>query len=120
MPLTLAQTDKARTQWFRTFMPYCLKKVEYPGRKHVYLPVNRHYKPLGLTQVVGWVDYQEHLHAAMIFSSDPHAFRDVWHDAKSPLFLYNDGPKSRIDYFDRLGRLLARSIATPGRDESEF
>lgn len=119
MPLSLSDVAKTRNQWFRTFMPYCLEKIEYEGRKHVYLPVNRHYKPLGLTEDVGWVEYADHAHAAMIFASDPHTFQGVWY-GKDPLYLYADGDESRRDYFERLGKLLARSIKTPGRNEAEF
>jgi hypothetical protein len=55
----------------------------------------------------------------MIFGSDPHGFKDVWWDAET-LYLYDDGERSRLDYFERLGRLLARNIETPGRDEHDF
>ena len=32
-------------RWFRYWMPYCFAKLDGHGRRHVYLPLNRNYKP---------------------------------------------------------------------------
>jgi hypothetical protein len=74
----------------------------------VYLPLNRDYKPLGL-KTKDCVDYQDYIEQAVVFPDDPHAFENVWHRSES-LHLYGDDPESRLDYFDRLERLLGRSV----------
>ena len=96
-------------QWFRYWMPYQLAKLESSRHKHIYLPVNRNYKPLGY---VGdnWVDYARHENSAIVFRADPHTFKDVWRNAEY-LVLYDDSIDSRRDYFDRLGRLLSHAAA---------
>ena len=99
-------------QWFSCWMPYCFMKVDVSGRRHVYLPVNREYKPLGITSS-DWVDYEDYLSQAVVFSSNPQSFEGIWHeqdDDGDALYLYApDGP-SRVDYFARLERLMSRSI----------
>ena len=95
-------------QWFRYWMPYTYEKIEVPKFRHVYLPLNRNYKPLGILSG-DWVDYEDYLHQAVRFSSDPHTFDGVWYSPET-LHLYEDATKSRIDYFARLERLFTRSL----------
>ncbi|MDR6292340.1 hypothetical protein E9232_004880 [Inquilinus ginsengisoli] len=98
-----------RDEWFRVWMPYCLKQFdETKVGKNVWLPLNRHYKPLGQPSGV-WVDYNDFASHAIKFSRDPHEIDGVWED-KDPhpnwLYLYSDNSAHRGDYFVRLGRLM--------------
>lgn len=91
------------------FLPYCLRKMGDHG--HVWLPLNRHYKPLGGARDV-FVDYNDFLHQALVFSRDPNTFKDVREpdqraDDKRWLYLYLDGTDLERDYFPRLHRLLS-------------
>ena len=97
-------TDTAH--WFRFWMPYQFQRIQQGSRRHIYLPLNRNYKPLGHTGR-DHVDYEEYAAQAVVFGRDPHGFRDVWTDPEQ-LFLYNDSPASRVDYFDRYERLMSR------------
>ena len=106
----LTKTD----QWFRFWMPYTFHPLD--AKKRVYLPLNRNYKPLGYTSKV-MVDYEDYRPQAVIFGADPHTVKDVWTSGQG-LYLYNDGPSSRTDYFERFERLMSRSIRlarTPSR-----
>jgi hypothetical protein len=76
--------------------------------KHLYLPLNRNYKPLGYT-ASAWVEYKDYKNQAVIFRSAPQKFKDVWHDTEG-LYLYDDGLQSRESYFARLEALLDRSM----------
>jgi hypothetical protein len=116
-PLTagsIALTDR----WFRYWMPYCFQKLTdvAVGRyKHVYLPLNRNYKPLGQVSRQR-VRYEDYVDQAMIFSTDPTRFEAIWtavHDDK--LWLYNDASSSRIDYFERFGRLMSQKVRLVGK-----
>jgi len=95
-------------QWFRYWLPYSFFKLETANRDHVYLPVNRNYKPLGVTSDE-WVDYENFTKQAVVFSADPHTFENVWVD-QEPLYLYGEAISSRVDYFQRLERLLSSSV----------
>ena len=95
-------------QWFRYWLPYSFVKLETTNHNHVYLPVNRNYKPLGVTSD-DWVDYEDFIDQAVIFSADPHTFANVWFH-RDTLHLYEDVVSSRVDYFQRLERLLSRSV----------
>ena len=95
-------------QWFRYWMPYSFFKLEVADHNHVYLPVNRNYKPLGVTSD-DWVDYEDFIEQAVVFSADPHTFDEVWFH-RDTLHLYEDVITSRVDYFKRLERLLGRSV----------
>ena len=89
-------------------MPYCFKKLEVEGRNYVYLPLNRDYKPLGITSKED-VDYDAYLSQAVMFSVDPHTFDGIWFH-KETLHLYEDVASSRVDYFERLERLLSQEV----------
>jgi len=107
------QKNRARNltgqdQWFRYWLPYQFVKLDVPGHKHVYLPVNRNYKPLGVMSE-DWADYDDYLHQAVVFGADPYTYEDVWTDGEG-LYLYDDNPASRQDYFKRLELLLGRSM----------
>ena len=98
-------------QWFRYWMPYCFQKLEVGGRKHVYLPLNRDYKPLGITSK-DFVSYDDYLKQAVVFSADPHTFDGIWNkkDNKEKLYMYEDAYSTRVNYFARLERLLSRVV----------
>jgi hypothetical protein len=98
--------------WFRQWMPYCLVSMGGPG--HLWLPLNRSYKPLGMTPQDGWVRYEEHGAKAMLFARDPRELRDVWVDTtgRTMLFLYTDAPQTREDYGARLQRMMDRVVHT--------
>src|SRR5438552_14461888 len=42
-----AHNPVAPGQWFRYSMPYQFVRLSPSGRAHIYLPLNRNYKPLG-------------------------------------------------------------------------
>jgi hypothetical protein len=98
-------------------MPYQFVKVESRRHRHLYLPLNRNYKPLGQISAEH-VRHEDYTAQAVIFQSDPHRIRNVWTDPEQ-LYLYNDAPSSRSDYFARYEKLLSRSMnlsgATSGR-----
>lgn len=56
-----------RSSFFKKSLPYCFQKMDVPGDRHVWLPVNRYYKPLG---VLGgsWADYEKHIDSALVFA----------------------------------------------------
>ena len=43
-----------------------------------------------------------------MFSADPSTFKGMWFATTPHLYLYNDAPTSRVDYFERFERLMAR------------
>ena len=109
-------THPLRTQWGRVWLPYTLAKLALPG--HVYLPVNRDYKPLGMVthdalgrRIFGtevWVDYEPHANKSMVFARNPHCISGVFINENLYLYSYND--KSMDSYFSRLEKLLSRSV----------
>jgi len=98
----------SKDQWFRYWLPYSFEKLEKHKRGHVYLPLNRIHKPLGVTSVE-MLDYEDFIEQAVIFSADPHNFDNVW-TVRNTLHLYEDAVSSRVDYFERLERLMSRSV----------
>jgi hypothetical protein len=86
------------------------------AEKYIYLPVNRALKPLGMTGQ-GYVRWHNHAAQAIAFRSNPHEFEGGWYDppggtpgpARPHLLLYDDTPESRINYFARFERLMARA-----------
>jgi hypothetical protein len=80
--------------WFRYCMPWKFVRLG-TGEEHVYLPVNRGLKPLGVTGQ-GCVRWHDCAAQAVVFRSDPHGFEGVWIDpvGTTPgLFLYDDTPE---------------------------
>jgi hypothetical protein len=102
--------------WFERWMPYCFHKLPGVVRyKHVYLPLNDHYKPLGQ---VGRkrVRYEDYAAQAVIFYRDPMTFEGVWTaTSDDKLWLYED-TASRVDYFERLGRLMSHKVRAVGKE----
>ncbi len=106
MPLhQLSQQD----QWFRYWMPYAFEPLAHSTWKHVLLPLNRNYKPLGITSK-DHVDYNHYVSQAMVFNFDPAKFDGVWYSKIPHLYLYDDTEASRADYFPRLHKLFSRSV----------
>lgn len=103
------------THLFRLFMPYVFQRLPHPKRKQVFMPLNRDYKPLGLPRS-GHVDYAEMAPThAVVFGRDPASFKDVWSNVRGDsLWLYDDHPRSRLDYFQRLERLMAHKVVLLG------
>ncbi len=108
--------------WFKFSMPYCFQKLEVPKLRHVWLPLNRNYKPLG-HQGHERVRYEDYLAQAVRFRTDPQGFSKIWWDTTADserLWLYDDGAKSRDSYFERLGRLMARSKVIDRQQAAEI
>ncbi|MEN2746444.1 hypothetical protein [Sphingomonas sp. T9W2] len=98
--------------FFRVFMPYVIQRVHTPGHKHAFLPLNRDYLPLGLRRD-GSVTYADYMPThGVFFARDPAKFADVFWEPESgdQLWLYDDSPASRVDYFARLERLMSRQM----------
>lgn len=98
------------TTYFKLWMPYLYLRIEDRRRSHIFLPLNRNYKPLG--QVTrDHVEYEHFVDThAVVFSRDPLTFRNIWTNIRDGHFwLYDDSPKSRLDYFARLERLMLKN-----------
>lgn len=107
LALKLAQLTSTMDHPFRYWLPYAFVPLKHPRLKHVFLPVNRGYKPLG-NRSRKWIDYDKVLHShAISFKTDPATFEDIWvgKPREGILYLYSDAPSSRVDYFERFGRL---------------
>lgn len=97
--------------WGRINLPYTLRKLAVG--KHVYLPVNRNYAPLGFPYQDGQGDDLDYVGQAMSFASDPALFTGVWWSESAPLSLYADGNETRLTYWARLEKLLSHAIQVP-------
>jgi hypothetical protein len=76
----------------RICMPYCFLKLDVPERgEHVYLPLNRNYKPLGMSQSK-WVDYYDYTHQCVSFRKDPAKIAGHPWVLIKPIGWRNDGP----------------------------
>jgi len=99
--------------FFRFWMPYLFQKIEVDGVKWAFLPLNRNYKPLGVV-TREHVDYREFAQSHGVkFPRDPAKLIAVWNtisDDGTQLWLYEDNPRSRVDYFQRLDRLMSLSL----------
>jgi hypothetical protein len=109
--------------WFRIWMPYCFVELKLEGKKKVYLPLNRNYKPLGIS-FRNHVNYEKFRNQAVIFKSDPTTFKDIWYDFNGEpndvhLWLYEDAYTSRVDYFERLERLVLKTMKLVVEHESD-
>ena len=105
-------TRLSENPWFRIWMPYVFMKLDQPG--HVYLPVNRNYKPLGMGKQAQ-VDYEQYGCRAMTFAANPHSFADIWFlniPDKGCAYLYADDPATQRTYFERLERLMSHKLRT--------
>ena len=105
-PPSARTQHSSRDKYRRLYFPYCFKAIDEPAR--IYLPLNRHYKPLGLNG--GWVDYRDFRENFIRFVRNPHEI-NVWFNSfgrgdSRGLYLYFDDPESRKDYGERYARLL--------------
>lgn len=103
--------------FFKVWMPYLIQRIEVPGRKHAFIPLNRDYKPLGAPRV-DHVDYKAPdviARHAVYFARDPAALKGVWWNVRgNQLWLYDDSTASRVDYFARLETLMSRQMEMVG------
>lgn len=97
-----------RYDWFRIHLPYLVIPIRPDIAKHLYLPLNREYKPLGIPRSE-FVDYDAYAHKAMRFARDPRTFTGVWTDDR--LYLYDDTSKFDYElYFARLAKLFTYKV----------
>jgi hypothetical protein len=104
---------KTRGDWFKVHMPYRFEPLDHSG--HVYLPLNRLHKPLGMT-TRKWLDYAEFRHMASHFRPGPGFVIEsgIWFMVLGDsLYLYGDSVSSRKDYFARLGKLIGKYTDAP-------
>ncbi len=97
--------------FFKYCMPYLYQRLQHPSRKHVLLPLNRNYKPLGALDRE-FRDYDQLAEShGVVFSRDPATFDQVWWntDGLGRFWLYDDSVKSRLDYFERFERLMLKA-----------
>jgi hypothetical protein len=105
---------------FRHRMSYEFVRLG-PGDEHAYPPLNRALKPLGVS-APGCVRFGDHRARAVVFRLDPRTFEGVWFKPagaapglpRRRLLLYDDTPESRMDYFARFERLMARASRLDG------
>lgn len=106
--------------FFRFWMPYCFERAEHPRYKHVFLPLNRDYQPLGHYERAGDYHGPESVERyGVVFRRDPATFKGIWwtlhgHGGEK-LWLYDDTIESKVGYFDRLGLLLGRGVDVTGK-----
>ncbi len=93
---------------FRYFMPYCYQRINTGDFEHVYMPTNREYLPIGC-MTEDWGVLEDYLDRAVVFSSDPHNFKDVWYN-RERLYLYGDSVESRETYLERFDKLLSHPM----------
>lgn len=114
---TLASCD----HWFRYWMPWAFVRFGF-GRQPSYLPVNRGLRPLGVLSGSS-IRWRDHAATAIVFRTDPYEFEGVWYEVpkatpepaqRRRLILYDDTPESRMDYFIRFERLMARASRLNG------
>jgi|ETNvirome_2_1000_1030626.scaffolds.fasta_scaffold05689_2 hypothetical protein len=71
-------------------------------------------------------DYEEIPRARIRFKRNPSTFKGVWFEDESTygapaFYMYNDNPKSRKDYWERLGKLYShRHVVVGGHSPDEF
>jgi len=108
--------------WFRRWMPWAFARLGGEV-EHVYLPLNRLRLPLGAAERARG-RWRDHAAGAIIFRTDPNEFEGVWYEppgapadrpGRRRLILYDDAPESRMDYFARFERLMARASRLHGR-----
>ena len=115
---------------FRVLMPYCLTPTDSG-----FMLLNRNYKPLGVVSKTR-VDYEDFPAQIVKFTIHPRRMKGVWsyHGIQGkgenwstdnpapngPWWLYNDGDRSRVDYFQRLGKLMGYGSPISVRDMELF
>ena len=62
--------------FFRKNLPYTFQKLASREHRHVWLPLNRDYKPLGYLgeEIVSYADFA---HQALVFDRDPRKFQEI-------------------------------------------
>jgi hypothetical protein len=102
-------------------LPYCLRQLDQSHGEHVYLPVNRHYKPLGQEQHAHGA-YEDHAGQAWHFRRDPHEIEGAWSKTdRSYFYVGEDVGRYRTERAfleayrdDRLRRVLAEAVPGVG------
>ncbi len=111
---TLKYLNNIHFQWPRYWLPYLFEPMTVAGYKHLYLPLNRQYKPLGVIPYDPQVNYEDYREHFVKFSRDPHTFTGVWiPDNRGYLYLYDDTEKNSVGYFERLERLCSYKMTMP-------
>jgi len=59
-------------------------------------------------------DYDTIPKARIRFARNPQHFEGVWFNKENGLFMYNDNPSSRADYWERLGKLYSHKHVVVG------
>lgn len=106
----LRSKNPERAYWFHFRAPYCVQRHrDVPGEPTLWLPLNRLYMPLvNANFTAGAIDYEDFRAVAIPLGRDANDLVGVWKDfvpEDHRHWLYNDGPKSRRDYLNRLFRL---------------
>jgi hypothetical protein len=131
----LAQRCKDRGGWhrrdrdpgnykpaFHLDLPYQFKRLDARHGPHVYLPVNRHYGPLGRDRREWRGSYDDYADQAWHFRRDPLEIEGVWLAPPNVSYLYGGGDtvvyKSARAFMarhrDRLRRVLAEAVGGLG------
>lgn len=85
--------------FWHSMMPYKFEKIENPIVKNVYLPVNRWYKPLGISDRE-YVDYHLFIRQALVFA------REI---TDADQYLYDDGScRDFMAYLIKLEKFMKR------------
>jgi hypothetical protein len=90
---------------------YCFTQLKAGSHANLWLPLNRHYKPLGKPYGEAF-NYEDFAAQAWQFPFDPRNIADVWRLTGYQPYLYRAGKtpcsvKEFEDYLARLGKLLA-------------
>ena len=94
-------------QAYRLLVPYVFKSDK--DDPHVLIAQDR--------------NYEDMLHARIRFKRNPETFLGVWHSVlRHPewppsFYMYDNNPRSRKDYWERLGKLYARKHVMVGRKD---
>ena len=96
-----------REKALRFMLPYYFHHMPELG-KHIYLPCNRDYKPIGVRGYSEWVDYADYKHLMVKFSRDPRLIKGVWKEHSWGLFMYGDLPSSRSCYYQNLAKIMSK------------
>lgn len=71
----------------QAFLPYCLKPLD--GNRIIVL--NRHYKPLGLSDYTKWVDYDEPQYQSLVVPADSIDVSTLTFNEKGSYYFFSDG-----------------------------
>ena len=59
-------------------------------------------------------DYDDIPKARIRFARNPRHFEGVWFNKEDRLYMYNDNPAARADYWERLGKLYSHKHVVVG------